>query len=195
MTEPRIHRVRIEEYSPEAVAPLGDVLSADALPKLPINNYSGANSIHGPVILDVDKEIEPEFIVMRSQVRPFEMRYLERHVRITQTFIPLEGKPYVLIGARPDAQLENGFPVPEEIRAVLVPGHVGVNLHRGTWHEPAYPLHEDQMVIITSHAELTKGLQQSVDQRGELPGYDVDKRSPLTRLGLRVTFNLPGTVL
>ena len=194
MTNIRVHQLTIEEFTPEAFQDFGDVLTVDALPKLPINNYSGANSIHGPVVLEADKDIEPEFILMRSQVRPFVMRYLERHVRITQTFIPLEGKPYVFVGAPPQARLENGFPSPDELRVFLVPGHVSINLHRGTWHEPAYPLQGDQMVLITSHAELTTGLQTSVDDKGELAGFDVDKRSPLTRLGLKVTFNLPGTV-
>lgn len=183
--------ITVEELDAEAFAPFGEVMSTEALPKLPIDFYGGANSIHGPVKLDCDPSVEPEFVLMRSAVRPLELRYLERHVRITQTFIPLGGIPYVFAAAPADAPEERGFPVPESLRAFLVPGDVALNSWRGTWHEPAFPLQRGQLCLISSHADLTRGLQKGLNEDGELNELDVEKRSPAHRLDLRITLGLP----
>lgn len=191
MSDPRntLHTIVPQELTAEAFAPFGEVLSLDATPRLPINFYSGANAVHGPVRLESDTT--PEFLVFRVGQRGEDLRYLERHVEMTQTMIPLGGQPYVAVVAEPGAPEENGFPVLDAIKAFHVPGDVSVNLFRGTWHEPPFPSVNGQMFLITSHERLTLGLQQPLDENGELNQYDVEKRSPKFRLGLNVRVVLP----
>ncbi len=110
---------------------------------------------------------------------------------MTQTMIPLGGQPYVAVVAEPGAPEENGFPVLDSIKAFHVPGDVSVNLFRGTWHEPPFPSVDRQMFLITSHERLTLGLQQPLDENGELNQLDVEKRSPQHRLGINVRVVLP----
>lgn len=182
------HVVVARPLEPETFERFGSILSVDAMPELPINWYRGANSVRGPVALEADLPVE--YLLMRSIVRPLQMRYLERHQRLTQTFIPLDGSPFVMLVAAPDAETENGFPVVDEIHAFLSPGRAGVNLHRGTWHEPAFPLVAGQLTLITSHRELTLGLQEAPDANGDVPGFDLDKRSA-GRIRTSVSIALP----
>ncbi|MEV5556914.1 ureidoglycolate lyase [Nonomuraea wenchangensis] len=183
------HVITPEEFTAEAFAPYGEAMSLDATPRLPIDFYSGANAVHGPIRLDSDTP--PEFLVFRVGKRGDNLRYLERHVEMTQTMIPLNGQPYVAVVAPPQVPLDNGFPVLDEVKAFIIPGDVSINLYRGTWHEPPFPSVDGQLFLITSHERLTRGLQCKVDENGELDQLDVEKRNPFHRTGQRVRVRLP----
>lgn len=171
------------------ITPFGEAISLSLTPKLPIDLYQGKNAVHGPVVLESDQT--PEFIMFKVGLRGGDVRYLERHVGMTQTFIPLGGDPYVLVVAAPDAPLVDGFPDFDAVHAFLVPGDVVVNIHRGTWHEPPFPTREGQVFLISSQPDVTKGLQTTTDQNGEVHLLDVDKRNPLYRTGRRIQVELP----
>ena len=175
--------------NPDDFSPFGKVLSLEATPRLPIDFYSGANAVHGPVRLDSDTP--PEFLVFRVGLRGDNVKCLERHVEMTQTMIPLGGQSYVAVVAPPDVPLENGFPPLETVKAFIIPGDVAINLHRGTWHEPPFPSVNGQMFLITSHERLTRGLQCQLDENGELNKFDVEKRNPVYRTGQRIRVKLP----
>lgn len=178
-----------EPVTAEAFAPFGEVVSLEATPKLPIDLYNGLNAIHGPVVLQVDER--PEFILFRVGYRGGDIRYMERHHGMTQTFIPLNGDPFVSVVAPPDAPLVDGFPDFSSIRAFLVPGDVILNIHRGTWHEPPFPTKDGQKFFITSSPGVTGGLQSAVDGNGEVHKLDVDKRNPVYRTGNRLRVAMP----
>jgi ureidoglycolate lyase len=179
-----------QPLTPKAFAPFGEVISFEATSKLPIDLYSGLNAIHGPVVLQSDET--PEFILFRVGYRGGEIRYMERHHGMTQTFIPLNGDPYVSVLAPPDAPLVDGFPNFSSIRAFLVPGDVVLNIHRGTWHEPPFPTVDGQKFLISSTPSVTGGLQSAVDENGEVHKLDVDKRNPVHRAGRRLRVAMPG---
>ena len=185
----QIHTITPEPVTAAAFAPFGEVVSLEDTPKLPIDLYSGLNAIHGPVVLQADER--PEFILFRVGYRGGEIRYLERHHGMTQTFIPLNGDPFVSVVAPPDAPLVDGFPDFSAVRAFLVPGDVVLNIHRGTWHEPPFPTRDGQKFFITSTPGVTGGLQSSVDVNGEVHKLDVDKRNPVYRTGRRLRVAMP----
>lgn len=170
-------------------SPFGEVISLETTPRLPIDLYSGRNAVHGPVVLESDET--PEFILFRVGHRGGEIRYLERHGGMTQTFIPLGGDPFVCVVAAPDAPLVDGFPDPDHVRAFAVPGNVCVNLRRGTWHEPPFPTRDGQMFLISSQPSVTRGLQTSPNQDGEVHLMDVDKRNTRHRTGRVLTVRMP----
>ncbi len=181
--------IELTPLSPQAFAPFGEIISLEHTPKLPIDLYSGANAIHGPVVLQADER--PEFILFRVGYRGGEIRYLERHHAMTQTFIPLGNDPYILTVAPPEADIIDGFPDPSTIRAFKIPGDVSINIHRGTWHEPPFPTTDGQKFLLTSIPSVTIGLQTTVDENSEVHELDVDKRSPTYRLGHRLHVRMP----
>jgi ureidoglycolate lyase len=188
-TDGPLHRIKVQSLTAEDFAPYGQVMSLEATPRLPINFYSGLNAVHGPI--PIDSDAMAELLVFRVGLRGNDIRYLERHVEMTQAMIPLNGNPYVAVVAPPDVPEEDGFPALDAIKAFVVPGDVSLSLHRGTWHEPPFPTIDGQLFLITSHERLTQGLQCRLDDNGELNQYDVEKRSPFYRTGKRVSVDLP----
>ena len=149
------------------------MLSVEGRERLPINLYEGVDVYRA----DFESDRPMEFLLTQNKVRDFHVRFLERHMELTQMFVCLGGHPFVQVVARPDARLENDVPALDEIRAFVVPGDVGTNMFRGTWHEPPFAFVDDQVFLYTSHADLTQGLSADLDERKSIGGLDVDKRS------------------
>lgn len=169
-------RIAVEPLDAAAFAPFGEQLGArDDDRALERNTYAATARVYRTTPPHTPKGIE--FLAFRSRFRPLEVKFLERHVELSQAFIPLGGQPYVCAVARPDAELVDGIPAPGEIRSFLVPGDCALQLHPGTWHEPPFPLADGQTMLITSHDELTRGLESERDAWGEFDDLDVEKRS------------------
>jgi ureidoglycolate lyase len=173
----------------EAFERFGSVLAATG-ERRPIDLYGGSIDVYrgGPI----DADVPVEFLLSRSSVREFRVTFLERHMLLAQSFFPLAGGGFVSVVAAPDAELsEHGIPAFDEIHAFLVPAACGITLHRGTWHEPPYPLGDGMIRLTTSHADLTHGLESALDERGEISRLDVDKRNITERSGVVVRIALP----
>jgi ureidoglycolate lyase len=113
--------------------------------------------------------------------RPFEIHWLERHFKHTQTFIPLGGRPFVLAMAKPSDE----FPAPEDIRAFLFDGSAGFTMKIGTWHEFPFALVDATDVVVILREETNRNLKNVNDN--EASGEDLDKRDVVRRTGCRVT--------
>jgi ureidoglycolate lyase len=187
--ELEVRTVIAEQLTREAFEPFGDVLAPEGLERLPIELYGGTFDSYRAGVLGSDRPVE--FLVSRCRVREFRVHFLERHVELTQTFVPLGGAPFVVVVARPEARQEFGIPAFEEVRAFLVRGDVAVNLRRGTWHEPPFPLVDGTLMLFTSHLMLTRGLESGLDGRNEIDRQDVEKRNVTERAGYVLRVALP----
>jgi ureidoglycolate lyase len=172
----------------EGFEPFGEMLTTSGSP-LP-HVYGDAMDVYRAGRLESDTPIE--YILTRYRLREFRVQFLERHHRLTQTFIPLEGNAFVVAVAAPGAELENGVPRVEDVRAFVVPGDAAVNLHRGTWHEVPFPLVDGGMTLVTSHAGVTDGWAE-LDETREIAKLEEDeeKRNLLDRTGVRLMIELP----
>jgi ureidoglycolate lyase len=159
-TETLEFTIRTEVLTAKAFAPFGVVLSPDGRDRLPIDTYGDRLDLYRESF-GTDQPIE--WFIAHFRQREWQALFLERHAQLTQTFIPLGGKPFVMVVAPPDALLERGLPVLDAVRAFIVPGDAAVQLHRRTWHENPFPLEAEQTLLVTSHAALTRGHQQHPD--------------------------------
>ncbi len=181
--------IAVEVISRETFAPFGDVLAHEGLPPLVTKLYGDQiSTCRGP---GFESDQPVEFLLMKSSIREFRLVYLERHLELTQTFIPLAGHPFVIVVARPNAVEEDGIPRIDEIKAFKVPGSMGVNIHRGTWHEVPFPLVENGLMIVTSHQSLTRGIESGLNQRHEIYKLDVEKRNVTERTGRIIRIKHP----
>lgn len=119
--------------------------------------------------------------------------YLERHLQITQSFIPL-GAPIIAVMAPPDARIENEMPALDEIRAFVIPAFAGFNMHRGTWHEVPTAVYPETVVLLTSHAAVTSGWAE-LDKPGQINAGDVEKREVSLHLGVDLRWSIPGNII
>jgi len=162
--------IDVEALTPAAFAPFGTVLSPEGRDRLPVNTYGDALDLYREGF-ETDQPIE--WFIVQGKPRPREALFLERHLQITQAFLPLGGQGFVMLVARPDAETEaDGMILPAETRAFRVPGNVGVQLRRGTWHENPFPETAGQVFLVTSHAALTRGHQ--TNPRADLADLPLD---------------------
>lgn len=189
MTETLItRRVLIETPTPETMAPYGELIrSSVGAPSEPSIYYeNSANYTFDSFSSDEDALV----IVSRSDPRPMRVRWMERHARHTQLFVPLGGASFVMVLAPAnDAEL----PDLDLIRAFRFDGSTGVLLKKDTWHDYPYALFGGTDLVIVLRRETYSSL--NVLQDGESQGPDLDKKDLTRRLGvqLELTFGAPQT--
>ena len=185
-----VHELVAQPATREALAPFGNLLGTPDLPPIQTQSafYSTQSALYVPGPIESARPLE--WLLYEADPRPFHVQYLERHVELTQAFISLGANPFVVVLARPDAEMdEHDFPRLDEIRAFVVPGNCGFCMHRGTWHEPPYPIVRSTF-LMTSHADLTAGLLQPLDAKGEVGKLDVEKRNLAGRAGYELKVRL-----
>ncbi len=168
-----IHTLPIHKLTAEDFAPFGKLLSPEGRERLPINTYGDKLNLYRESF-ESDQPIE--WFIVQGIKRDMQALFLERHMLLTQAFVPMNGDGFVTIVARPEAREENGMIAVDEMRAFQVPGNTAIQIHRGTWHENPFPLKDNQWFLVTSHAALTLGHQKTPDQRLQGLPLDLERR-------------------
>jgi ureidoglycolate lyase len=114
--------------------------------------------------------------------RPLKVRWMEYHTKHTQTFIPLDGKPfYMVLGKptcrRPDGSFDDSQPAQPDLDTVQCfhfDGSAGIVMHVGTWHEVPFPIAGDTHFVCICTNETNDNLEHQ-DENGESQGGDLDK--------------------
>lgn len=126
---PRIVDIKVEPLTEEAFEPYGAVVGAGGRP--PALQIDTMQTWKAPFEVDG----APEMTVCRYQREPIAWSRMERHLAVTQAFLPLAGVGSVMVVAPPtDPDRRDAVPPPEAVRAFRMAGEVGVVLWRGTWH-------------------------------------------------------------
>lgn len=117
------------------------------------------------------------------------VRWLERHLHMTQVFIPLGTEPFVMVLAPPNHAQGGQLPAMDEVVAfVFPPGH-GLLLHLGTWHDFPIAPRGPFTVLTMNSAEVVTALQR-MEAPGEMDGDDIYKVDVVQRTGRRVLLDL-----
>lgn len=122
VTDARRHLLRAEPLSAGAFAPFGDVVQEGVVAHLELRDGERFN-------LDV----------LSYDHRPLRVDHLNRHHKATQALIPLDAKPCVLVVAPRDVDFSSADHL-DTLRAFVLDGSVGINLHLGIWHEGPFAL-------------------------------------------------------
>jgi ureidoglycolate lyase len=170
--------IHAEEATPAALEGYGDILGRTDVPVV-ISEFMTAVELRKPVRFSSDDKTILSLATVHR--RPLEVRWLERHYKHTQTFIPLGGKPFVIALAKPTA---TEFPDPEDVRAFLFDGSCGITMHIGTWHEFPFALVDPTDMVVILRSETNENLHNVSDN--EASGDDLDKRDVFKRAGVRI---------
>jgi ureidoglycolate lyase len=165
--------IKLQTLTPEAFAPFGVVLSPQGRERLPINTYGDKLNLFRE---EFQSDQPIEWFIVQGVKRDMQALFLERHMQLTQAFIPMNGDSFITIVARPNAREENGMIALDEMRAFIVPGDSAIQIHRGTWHENPFPQKDNQWFLVTSHAALTLGHQKNPDQKLQGLPLDLERR-------------------
>jgi ureidoglycolate lyase len=135
--------------TPAAFAPFGEVLEASpAARQIPIN-YGATTRFDDLAQLDLVAEGgRPSLSLFRSTPLPppVVVRLMERHPLGSQSFIPVSGRPYLVVVA-PAGPFDAG-----RIAAFLAAPGQGVSYRRGTWHHYSLALGEVSDFVVLDRA-------------------------------------------
>ncbi|MBS0345437.1 MAG: ureidoglycolate lyase [Proteobacteria bacterium] len=130
-------RLSPQPLTREAFAPFGEVIEAsDAVRHFTIN-AGNTERYHDLAQIEAGPDGKVIVSIFRGQPRtlPFSVEMMERHPLASQAFIPMSGKPYLVVVASAGAA-----PKAEDLRVFLASGEQGVNYATGVWHHPLLAL-------------------------------------------------------
>ena len=121
----------------EAFAPFGELIEAsDAAQHFTIN-AGNTERYHDLARIEPGADGRVIVSIFRGQPRtlPFTVQMMERHPKASQAFIPMSGKPYLVVVAPAGEP-----PTVEDLKVFLARGDQGVNYATGVWHHPLLAL-------------------------------------------------------
>jgi len=135
--------LRFESLSAQAFAPFGEVIDAtDRKPRM----INGGRTQRFHALAEVQTLGEDgAAIISIFRGEPLGgslLDLMERHPLGSQSFMPLNDAPFIVIVA-PPGDFDRAA-----IRAFLVEKHQGVNFRPGTWHAPLLPLRSDSDYLV-----------------------------------------------
>ncbi len=126
--------LRIEPLTPAAFEAFGEVIAPEAAREVFSINAGTCTRFHDLGVVDCSVEGGRAGIsLFRAAPRalPLAITLLERHPLGSQAFMPLSGRPYLVVVAESPDAAPRGF---------LARQGQGVNFRRGTWHHPLLAL-------------------------------------------------------
>ena len=129
--------LEIQPLTREAFAPFGEVIEAsDAAQHFTIN-AGNTERYHDLARIEPGADGRVIVSIFRGQPRtlPFTVHMMERHPKASQAFIPMSGKPYLVVVAPAGEP-----PAVEDLQVFLARGDQGVNYATGVWHHPLLAL-------------------------------------------------------
>jgi len=157
--------VAVEPLTASAFEPFGAVVGADAGP--PALDWGTLQTWMAPFEVDGPMQMT----LCRYLREPIEWSRMERHLAVTQAFLPLAGVESVMVVAPPsDPGDRDALPPPDQVRAFRMDGRAGVVLRRGTWHAlRRFPVGADRIDIVLLTGRDTQGELERQAQDGTLP--------------------------
>ena len=123
-------QIHLKRLTAEAFAPFGQLI-CECSDEPPTFEGQELRSWH----FDLEVDGTTELMYIHYAHKPIVFSTVERHFRVTQTFIPLGGAASVMVVAPPtDPKDWDSVPEPSQYCAFYVPGTVGIMLWRATWH-------------------------------------------------------------
>jgi ureidoglycolate lyase len=165
--------LQAEPLSARGFATFGDVIETEGRAWRWINEGTSQRFDDLARIDVLEAEGRPLISIFRAspQAIPFAVRSLERHPLSSQSFIPLDARPFLVIVA------EHGdAPLSHRLRAFLSSGRQGVNYHRNTWHHSLIALEQTSNFLV-----VDRGGPQENCEEVQVSGDTVRVTTPPSR--------------
>ena len=146
-----IVEVRMERLTAEAFAPYGQLIAAGEA------HADYARPLLDVWHLDYRADAPARIQIMRYHEQPMTFHRLERHVRVTEGRIPLDGARAVLAVAGATGAAPESMPDPASVRAFRFDGSCGILFAPGTWHSlDCFPLGSSTADFVLLSDEATE---------------------------------------
>ncbi len=194
----KTQRVTLEPATTSGLAPYGYLIGPpESELKGRIDYYGNAVEVRTPAKFVSNDDMMLNLVTFNRRA-PI-IRWMEYHTKHTQTFIPLAGRPFVMVlGAptrrRPDGSLDERHPdLPDlsTVRGFYFDGSAGICMHIGTWHEVPFPIVDRTSFVAIVTNETNRNLEEH-DEHFESEGGDLVKRQLVRRLDTHLEIDLGG---
>jgi len=98
----------------------------------------------------------PQVSFLRVKRRDFLLDRIERHTKITEVFIPLEGISVFPIGPPKDVENPKAEAPLDELEVFLLDGSKGMVFKKGVWHWVPYPITESATFAVILGADTVE---------------------------------------
>jgi ureidoglycolate lyase len=171
--------LKVEAATPASVAPYGHFIGTDTTRPC-FAEWPGV-TVYGKVPITVGSGGEVLHVRMDATAFPARIAILERHFAHTQTYLPANGRPFVMVLG---LEVEDGLPKFPALRAFRFTDGAGIAMHAGTWHEFPLALENDTRFTVIlreeSHVNLLESPPHPWDARGpDLERFDITPRARL----------------
>jgi ureidoglycolate lyase len=175
----------VEPATPEAIAPFGRYLGS--APGVPVYASWPGAKIEGSFPIVVGEGGEMLLCTLDARSFPVQCRLMERHFKHTQTFVPFNGRPFVMVlGAGSDS----ATPDPGTLRAFLFTD-AGIVLNEGVWHDFPYPVEDATRFAVVLREEAHVNLDPSPAYPMDADGPDLQRREIAPRAQVHVHLSTP----
>jgi len=174
-----MNALKVEIATAESVKPFGALVgSQDGVQKF--MNFDGIQIFKIPF----DLKEESELIVCKVDRRPMRLTMMERHFKHTQTYIPMDGKPFIMILA---PNTEGPLPDRDSLRAFLFKDITGIAMHLGVWHEFPFVLEDSTQFAVVLSSQSHQSDLKDPQYKGDGEGVDLERRNLQDREGYDFT--------
>lgn len=148
--------LEVEPLTKAAFAPFGDVIEVNGAERRLINNGT-TERFHDLARVEAagtDARVLINIFRGQSFTAPIDILMMERHPFGSQAFMPLNGRPFLVVVA------EDAEGKPARPRAFLARGDQGVNYWRNVWHHPLVSLEQTSDFLIVDRAGNEDNLEE-----------------------------------
>ena len=134
----------VSKLTRQAFADFGDVIETDGADNFEINNGSTIRYHDLAKVETLGENASTLVNIFRGDEKkfPLEIDMMERHPFGSQAFIPLQGRPFLVVVSK---DLDG---VPGTPQAFLAQGKQGVNYAANIWHHPLLALKPDSDFLV-----------------------------------------------
>jgi len=129
--------IKIKILTKEDFEPFGTIIEPPSTK--PVISNSSLDFWEALTELDVEKP-QVSFLIVKK--RDFSLDKIERHVKLTEVFIPLEGTSVFPLAPPKDVKDPKAKVPLDELVAFLLDGSKGIVMKKGTWHWAPFPITE-----------------------------------------------------
>ena len=139
-----MNEIIVSKLTRESFAPYGDVIETEGAENFEINNGSTIRFHDMANVQTLGQNVRTLINIFRGdqKVFPLEIGMMERHPFGSQAFIPMQGRPFLVVVSR------DVDGVPSKPEAFLAKGDQGVNYAANTWHHPLLSLEPDSDFLV-----------------------------------------------
>jgi ureidoglycolate lyase len=160
----------VEEATPDSVAPFGRYIGGG--PGVPVFAQWPGVCVFGAFPTEIGSGGEMLHVRMDASSFPAQVALLERHFLHAQTYLPANGKPFLMVMGR---ETTDGLPDFLALHAFIFRDCAGIALHPGTWHEFPLALQDDTRFTVVLRQEAHVDLLATHDHPMDARGPDLER--------------------